>query len=326
MTRNKGKLNPLQHYISSKIMFKNLKTHPDQLFKVDSVLVNPRYYLALVAVFRDEARFLKEWIEFHKMLGVEHFYLYNHKSQDNFLEILDPYIKAGIVELENIDFEPTNLKSWHSLQTEIYSNLSKRIANEVEWLVVIDTDEFLFPVKNDDLPSLLKSYDSYASLSVNWKMFGSSNIRRVKDSELLIESLMFSADKEDIHVKSIVKPRYVVSYSNPHFPKLKDGYGQVTENFEYFYGPFAPKESRNLVRINHYWARDLDFFESVKLKRVHIINKKLGDEDKRAKIEALWEENKNISRKYDGSILRLVPRLQIYLQQSNKTKVSSTTD
>ncbi|MGC1878452.1 MAG: glycosyltransferase family 92 protein [Rhabdochlamydiaceae bacterium] len=41
------------------------------------------FEVSVATIFRDEARFLKEWIEFHKLIRVEHFYLYNHRSQDN---------------------------------------------------------------------------------------------------------------------------------------------------------------------------------------------------------------------------------------------------
>jgi len=35
-------------------------------------------------------------------VGVEHFYLYNHLSKDEYAEVLEPYIKEGIVELYNV--------------------------------------------------------------------------------------------------------------------------------------------------------------------------------------------------------------------------------
>ena len=34
------------------------------------------YYLAVCSVFRDEDRFLREWLAFHLCVGVEHFFLY----------------------------------------------------------------------------------------------------------------------------------------------------------------------------------------------------------------------------------------------------------
>ena len=33
------------------------------------------YDLAVVAIFKDEAPYLKEWLDYHLAAGVEHFYL-----------------------------------------------------------------------------------------------------------------------------------------------------------------------------------------------------------------------------------------------------------
>ena len=43
----------------------------------------PPIYLAICAIFRDEAPFLDEWIAFHRLMGVEHFFLYDNGSVDN---------------------------------------------------------------------------------------------------------------------------------------------------------------------------------------------------------------------------------------------------
>jgi len=40
---------------------------------------------------------MKEWIEYYRMMGVEHFAIYNHSLGSNSTQILEPYIKAGIV-------------------------------------------------------------------------------------------------------------------------------------------------------------------------------------------------------------------------------------
>jgi hypothetical protein len=49
--------------------------------------------------FRDAAPYLAEWVEFHLLLGVEHFYLYNNNSVDDYKGALEPYIRAGVVSL-----------------------------------------------------------------------------------------------------------------------------------------------------------------------------------------------------------------------------------
>lgn len=62
-------------------------------------------------MFQNEAPWLKEWITYHhKVLGVDHFYLYNNDSTDDFMKILQPYIDNGIVEL--IDWSSNDPSHW----------------------------------------------------------------------------------------------------------------------------------------------------------------------------------------------------------------------
>ena len=57
------------------------------------------YNLAVVAIFKDEARYLREWLDYHLLTGAEHFYLYNNDSSDDYEKILAPYVEAGLVTL-----------------------------------------------------------------------------------------------------------------------------------------------------------------------------------------------------------------------------------
>lgn len=303
-------LNPIQHYTRAKLLLQNICTTAGHLKMVDKLLDKPKYYIALVAPFRNEDRFLKEWIEYHKMLGVEHFYLFNHLSTDNYKQVLEPYIKSGLVDLYDLTQDAKTLDAWNIIQTDAYTKIAHDVKDIVEWLVVIDTDEFIVPIVDKDLPTLLRKYDKYAALSINWRIFGTNNIQRIPGDKLLIESILYSSQDRDLHVKTIVKPRFVYRYSNPHFADLLDGYGQVTEDYEYFRGPLLPEESRKIVRINHYWARDNEFFENTKLKRAHMVEKILSNEEKQKKIDELIKTNQAASVQYDDSILKFVPNLR----------------
>ena len=54
-----------------------------------------RYELTACLKFKDAARFLPEWIEFHQLVGFEHFYLYNNNSSDDYRGALAPYCRRA---------------------------------------------------------------------------------------------------------------------------------------------------------------------------------------------------------------------------------------
>src|SRR6266705_5250077 len=58
-----------------------------------------QYYLAACAIFRNEAAYLEEWLNFHLGVGVEHFYLYENRSTDDFRTVLPPFLERGVFTL-----------------------------------------------------------------------------------------------------------------------------------------------------------------------------------------------------------------------------------
>ena len=54
-----------------------------------------RVYLAACTIYRDDADYLGEWIEFHRLVGVERFVLYDNGSTDDHLDVLAPYLEEG---------------------------------------------------------------------------------------------------------------------------------------------------------------------------------------------------------------------------------------
>ena len=71
------------------------------------------FYLTLCAIAKNEGRYLQEWIEYHKMLGVEKFFIYDNESADNTREILQPYIDTNLVEYCYFPGKKMQLKALH---------------------------------------------------------------------------------------------------------------------------------------------------------------------------------------------------------------------
>ena len=58
-----------------------------------------QHYLCVAAIVKNEGDYLAEWVEFHHMLGVEKFLIYDNGSTDNINSVLQPYINEGLLNL-----------------------------------------------------------------------------------------------------------------------------------------------------------------------------------------------------------------------------------
>jgi glycosyl transferase family 92 len=143
------------------------------------------YEVAACLMFCDEAYFLKEWIEYHKMIGIEHFYLFDNGSTDNYLEIIEPYVQAGEVELFHYPKRGENQQQFVHIQCSIiYNQVLELARGKVKWLAIIDADEFIYPVKGKSLPKILKKYQEVGGVYVNYLFFGTSHLEKVPEGRL----------------------------------------------------------------------------------------------------------------------------------------------
>jgi len=150
-----------------------------------------KYYFSIYANFRDEAPYLYEWVVYHLLIGVDHFYLYNHLSKDNYLEILRPFIEKGIVTLghHNEETAPKFLKYKHCIEN---------YKNESRWIGFIDLDEFIMlKTKQQNISNFLENYESYNGVGLCWLYFGANGLEK-KDDRMVLERFTKREDIEKI--------------------------------------------------------------------------------------------------------------------------------
>lgn len=185
-----------------------------------------KYDFSICAIFKNEALYLKEWIEYHRVLGVDHFYLYNIGSRDFFQIVLDPYIKQGIVTLVNWPemLNPQdNFNEICALITKIpaYENAINFLARgETKWLIFVDVNEYVVsPLKK--IKELLIKYDDYPAISLASNFYNSSTHHVPRRKIENIESLqLVPSSKESIEksiVKMIFKPDQCIGFNWPPY-------------------------------------------------------------------------------------------------------------
>ena len=130
-----------------------------------------KYYLSVASVFKNESWNLKEWILHYKHHGVDHIYLVNDGSTDDFEPILEPFIREGFVTL----FHNSITERYTGRQTDVNNKYFLPICHETQWIAQIDLDEFLYSPVYVNLKEILKDYENYGTVETNWVWFNSND-------------------------------------------------------------------------------------------------------------------------------------------------------
>ena len=165
----------------------------------------PNVRLAACAVFKDEASYLAEWVTFHRLMGVDRFYLYDNDSSDDWRKVLAPEIGAGIVRAMAWPGDAVQ----GGVQGPAYSDCIRRHSRDARWIAFIDIDEFLFSPSGRPLPDVLTEFDRVPAVVVNWRNFGTGGWEH-RPKGLVTENYLTRAPDDFAMsrlVKSIVYPR-----------------------------------------------------------------------------------------------------------------------
>ena len=229
------------------------------------------YDLAVVAIFKDEGRYLKEWLDYHLLAGVKHFYLYNNDSTDNYAEVLAPYVEKKLVTLINFPGK--------AMQIPAYIDALQRFRFFCRYMAFIDLDEFIFPKTNRSIVEVtdeILSHDSKAqALAVSWHMFGSNNLETADYSRGVLERFtrrapdkwetFFESEKNvsragNMYVKLIANPRSVKMLLGSHVGIHFGENYSVNERGEKIVSYANESMCTDKITLNHYSIKSREEF------------------------------------------------------------------
>jgi hypothetical protein len=95
-----------------------------------------KFEVAICCIVRDE-EYLVEWIEYHSLIGVTKFYIYDNGSAITVNQTLATYIDSGLVEVITFPGEV--------MQLPAYDNCLEQYGSLCKWIAFIDADEFIVP-------------------------------------------------------------------------------------------------------------------------------------------------------------------------------------
>jgi GH35 family endo-1,4-beta-xylanase len=216
-------------------------------------------YLTLGAIIRNQEHYVKEWLAFYHLLGVERFCIALHNCTDK-----------TVAKIKELPFQDKILlfqtrSDAKAVQMGVYKKINEQFGRFTKWMLFIDSDEFLFPKTVSTLSEFLTHYENYSSLSVNQRIFGHANHVVRPQEGLVIENYVWATfppeHSGDKFVKTIFQPKYLLGLCSPHF-QVCHTLPQVRTDKKGFklHGNCATGAAalHDLAQYNHYYTKSME--------------------------------------------------------------------
>lgn len=158
-----------------------------------------QYKHSICSCARMEEDSIREWVDYHRSIGFEHFFIYGNDDDPRILaETLAPYIAARIVTYNHCP-EP-------GAQIRMYLHCLRWYGYSTEWLSFLDQDEYVrLAGFHDDIGELTRHAGTrFDSIQLNWLPFGTSGHRERPKGSVLRQYVRRAA-AADINTKHITR-------------------------------------------------------------------------------------------------------------------------
>lgn len=216
--------------------------------------------ISMVAIAKDEESFIEEWIAYHRLLGVDHFFIYDNGQSQLLKQQLSKYKDFVTV----ISFNKIRLFN-PSVQVLAYRHAVKNYTHQYQWVSFLDIDEFIVFKDNESFQSFLARYSNASAIQLHSYLFGNAGC--YEDPELVTSRLTLRHDKVGRFVKTIARSADIIPEQVfIHFARLKNGSRSTVlpNGVKVDIGVFQEKslESENIAVIHHYRCRSFKSFVS----------------------------------------------------------------
>ena len=235
--------------------------------------------LCLVAIFKNECHIMNEFIKHYINQGVEHFFLIDNGSNDNYLDILKKF--------NNITLE---INPDRPFQVQHYNNYFLKACKKYDWVIVCDFDEFIYSrLQFKNIKEYLSSLeDTISQVFIPWKMFGSSGFNTIDkkqpdnvvdnfikrtnyDKDGNMQGVIVEKNNKYSLTKCIVRTKYLKQFQiHSHSTTNTNYIGADNNNFIHnntFYKINEDILSKSFLHLNHYAIQSYEWFMTVKVTR-----------------------------------------------------------
>jgi len=255
--------------------------------------------LAIATIFKHENAYLREWIEFHHMVGFDHFFLYDNDGSEESRALLQGYEEAGLVtrhpwtHLDGTRHDSVTRFGGRDKNHMAFGHAATHHRNDCEWLMKVDIDEFVMPTEEESVLATVDGYDrnKIKGLQLPRINFGDGGHRKKPDG-LVVESYTHREREISDH-KDLANTHFL---SDNRFKNSAHSWAyRLTAG-----GKKIPQREIRGLRINHYYTKSLE--ECLLRQNMMLTRPKTETE--------FTQQNQGLNEVIDESMLRFVPELK----------------
>ena len=233
--------------------------------------------IAMCTMVKNEAKYVREWVEFHSLLGVNRFIIFDNDSSDSLRAALNGSMMMAEVII--VRWPPSPSRSWppgnpHEERCQGYADGKYRDewaysycqlaafheclrweSARSRWVAAVDVDEFFMPRYSQNglrtLQDALKPYEHMHGISLSSFTYGTGHrALPIAAGELMIETHLLRGNDAGV-VKEFVDPLKVDTYYCVHWAHYMDPLWNSL-----FIMRTIPRH-RSTIRFNHFPFRSV---------------------------------------------------------------------
>lgn len=183
--------------------------------------------IAICAICKNENLYLREWVEYHKSIGIDNIILYDNNEECGEFphQVIFDYILSGYVIVHNIRGKIWKGIEVYNNQINIFNKCLEKYRDEFDWIAFIDVDEFI-EIESESIHHIFNQYNfqPYDSIILSWQNIGDTTLFpdtiRNNISDRFIQEIpdnnKAQSGIDNTWVKSIVNTKTTKKMSSPH--------------------------------------------------------------------------------------------------------------
>ncbi|QCE34868.1 glycosyltransferase [Acetobacteraceae bacterium] len=236
--------------------------------------------VAIVLFVKNEITDISFWIAWHFHCGFDSLIIYDDYSTDGTWELLSEASQVLDIRLHRA----VKADQFNHRQNFSYMNALEKYRKEFDWLLYLDSDEYLDIRNGENVHDFLERYPRANAIALSWCCYGSNcHAVRPPSSNVFRNYPMHSNQDFEYNyiVKSFIRPKETeTKYINPHRFEVKGHYVTV-DHKEIQWQKIHPECTETLAqwetaRINHYVIRSMAHFVQKVERRVDIRESRSG--------------------------------------------------